>query len=127
MKTAILKLPSEVNADSVEELEAATKFDTSAFGSDVKTTEFHLNDVSKAASITENNIVLWDISAENAKSIFTIQLEGKNNPKFTMGKWNPHQNCNQVFINRNVLFSHIKFCFFKSLLLCNFIRKIIIS
>lgn len=96
MKTSILKLPTETSTDTIEELKAVTKFDTSAFGSDVKTTEFHPNDEGKASSVTENHVVLWDVTTEEAKSILTIQLEGKNSPKFTTGKWNPHQNCNQV-------------------------------
>lgn len=98
MKTAIFKLPEPANADTIEELTPVTKLDTSQFGNDVKTTEFHPSDDRKAASVTESHVVLWDIAGEDAKSIMNIQLEGKNSPKFTMGKWNPHQNCNQVVI-----------------------------
>lgn len=96
MKTAILKLPVEENISSVEELKTITNFDTSTIGCDVKTTEFHPNDENKAVSVIENQVVLWDIAREDARSVLNIQLEGKNSPKFTTGKWNPHQNCNQV-------------------------------
>lgn len=98
MKTAILKLPATENIDNIDNLEVVTKFDTTSFGTDIKTTEFHPCEEIKAASVTENQIVLWDISGEAAKSIINVQLEGKNSPKFTTGKWNPHQNCNQVSI-----------------------------
>lgn len=96
MKTSIFKLPEVENNETIENLEVITKFDTSTFGTDIKTTEFHPNDSSRAVSVTDNQIVMWDISESNAKSIINISLEGKNNPKFTNGKWNPHQNCNQV-------------------------------
>lgn len=96
MKTAILKLPAAENSDNIENLEIVTKFDTSNYGSDIKTTEFHPTDEHKAVSVTDNQMVYWDISGEIAQNILSIQLEGKNSPKYTTGKWNPHQNCNQV-------------------------------
>lgn len=96
MKTAILKLPSTENSDNIENLEVVTKFDTTNYGTDVKTTEFHPTDEQKGVSVTDNQVVFWDISSEVAKSVLAIQLEGKNSPKYTTGKWNPHQNCNQV-------------------------------
>lgn len=96
MQTAILKLPSTENSDSIENLEAVTNFETGNYGSDVKTTEFHPTDEGKAVSVTDNQVVFWDISGENGKCILAVQLEGKNSPKYTTGKWNLHQNCNQV-------------------------------
>lgn len=100
-KTAILKLPEIENPNDIESLEIVTSFDTKEYGNDIKTTEFHPNDVTKAASVIENNIVLWDISEATATCIRRIQLDGKHNPKFTTGKWNPHQNCNQVVVFKN--------------------------
>ncbi|CAG9771069.1 unnamed protein product [Ceutorhynchus assimilis] len=94
-KTAILQLPDTENPDNIENLEILTKFDTSQYGSEIKTTEFHPNDPAKVASVIDNNIILWDVSETDAKPIKSFQLEGKHNPKFTTGKWNPHQNCNQ--------------------------------
>lgn len=96
MKTAILKLPETENPNTIEDLEVATKLDTSLFGNDIKTTDFHPTESNKAVSVTENQVILWDVSGTEGKNILNIQLEGKNNPKFTTGKWNPHQNCNQV-------------------------------
>lgn len=98
MKTAIYQIPENENLDDIDNLEVVTSFDTFSFGTDIKTTEFHPNEDNKAISLTDTNVVLWDISESNAKSIINIVLEGKNSPKFTNGKWNPHQNCTQVFI-----------------------------
>lgn len=92
----MFKLPEAENTETIESLEVVTKFDTSSFGTDIKTTEFHPSDATKAVSVTDNHLVVWDISEDTAKSIISISLDGKNNPKFSNGKWNPHQNCTQV-------------------------------
>lgn len=108
MKTAILKLPATENSDNIENLEIITKFDTSNYGSDIKTTEFHPTDEHKAVSVTDNQVVYWDISSEAALNILNIQLGGKNSPKYTIGKWNPHQNCNQVSRSPNKFYKYFK-------------------
>lgn len=94
MKTAILKLPEVENPNEVESLEVVTKFNTEKHH-EIKTSEFHPSDPNRMVSVTENNLILWDISDVEAKAVSSIALEGKNSPKFTTGKWNPHQNCNQ--------------------------------
>lgn len=96
MKTAILNLPDIENYDHIENLKILTKFNIDSLGTDVKTTEFHPCDANKAASVTDNHVILWDISTSEAQNLLSVTLEGKSNPKFTTGKWNPHQNCNQV-------------------------------
>lgn len=98
MRTAIFKLPETENPDAIDDLEVVTNFDTSSYGTDLKTTEFHPSENNKAVSLTDTHVVLWDISDSEAKSIINITLEGKNSPKFTNGKWNPHQNCTQVLL-----------------------------
>lgn len=96
MKTAIFKIPENENPEAIDNLEIITKFDASCYGTDIKTTEFHPNESNKAVSLSDTHIILWDISEKDAKSIMNIMLEGKNSPKFSNGKWNPHQNCTQV-------------------------------
>lgn len=96
MKTAILQLPETKNIDNIENLEILTKFNEKLLGTDTKTTEFHPTDEAKSMSVTDNQVILWDISSSEAQNIMNITLEGKNNPKYTTGKWNPHQNGNQV-------------------------------
>nr|CAH7754926.1 unnamed protein product [Callosobruchus chinensis] len=95
MKSDILKIPETENPDTTENLDVVNTLDTSSFGNDVKTTEFHPTEENKSVTVTDSHVVLWDISESAGKSILNITLEGKNNPKFTTGKWNPYQNCNQ--------------------------------
>lgn len=98
IKTGLYRLPEIENRDRVENLELITEFDTGQYGNEVKTTEFHPIDENKGVTVMENHTVLWDVSEKKAKEVLTVHLTGKNNPKFTTGKWNPHQNCNQVII-----------------------------
>ncbi|XP_022907287.1 EARP-interacting protein homolog [Onthophagus taurus] len=95
IKTAILKLPETTNSNQIETLNVLVNIETPLNCGDVKATEFHPVEENKAISLCENHCFLWDLSDDVAKSILTIGLEGKSNPKFTTGKWNPHQNCNQ--------------------------------
>ncbi|KAI4466508.1 wd-repeat protein [Holotrichia oblita] len=95
IRTSILKVPQDVNSDQIENLDVVVNFSTELLESDVKTNEFNPLDETKSITVCENQVTLWDISESEAKSILNINLEGKNNPKFTTGKWNPHQNCNQ--------------------------------
>ncbi|KAL3278317.1 hypothetical protein HHI36_013648 [Cryptolaemus montrouzieri] len=93
MKSHILKLPDKYDSNIIENLEVANKLEIAS--NDIKTTEFHPTNESRAISVTENKIVLWDLQDINSKCISEIQLENKNGLKYSMGKWNPHQNCNQ--------------------------------
>ncbi|GJQ80746.1 hypothetical protein Trydic_g9338 [Trypoxylus dichotomus] len=77
IRTSILTVPEESNPDQIETLEAIVSFP------------------SKLLKVCENQTCLWDTTESEAKSILNIDLEGKNNPKFTTGKWNPHQGYNQ--------------------------------
>lgn len=106
MGTAILKFPQNESRDIIEDLEVVTRFDSASLGSDVKTTEFHLSQTNKVASVTDNQVVLWDVSETEAKAITNMALEGKNSPKFTTGKWYPHQNCNEVMVIIQICKNH---------------------
>lgn len=96
IKTSILKIPEESDPDQIGNLDVVVDFPSELLDGDVRTTEFHPTDENKCITVSDNNISLWDVSESNAKNILNVNLEGKNNPKFTTGKWNPHQNCNQV-------------------------------
>lgn len=115
MKSAILKLPKDDISDQIENLDILVDFDTANFGSEVKTIEFHPSDETKSVCITDSQIVLWDITGSSLKCALNVVLEGKNNPKFTIGKWNPHQNCNQVLILNDILNFSFKIFFCYSL------------
>ncbi|XP_065171436.1 EARP-interacting protein homolog [Atheta coriaria] len=94
--TCLLKLPEVENSEQIESLEVQNTFDLSSYDDDIITNEFHPIDESKCATVTGNQVVLWDISAQDSKQILNVNLESKGNAKFTIGKWNPHQNCNQI-------------------------------
>ncbi|PSN32600.1 Protein TSSC1 [Blattella germanica] len=107
MKSAIWKLPSfddscnddtqdhqEVN--ELEALELICQLDTESYGQDVKITCFHPTEGSKAATVVDNKFLIWDLNnGRSAKEIHSGVLEGKGQPRFTTGKWNPHHGCSQ--------------------------------
>ncbi|KAG5881139.1 hypothetical protein JTB14_020842 [Gonioctena quinquepunctata] len=66
MKTSIRKLPENENRDVIENLEIVTTLDIANFGNDIKTTEFHPTESNTAISLTDTQIVLWDISESEA-------------------------------------------------------------
>ncbi|KAJ9601626.1 hypothetical protein L9F63_000234 [Diploptera punctata] len=117
MKSAIWKLPvtSEDAIDEVSEnrdvnellaLEQVCQLDTQSHGQDVKVTCFHPTDGSKVASVVDNKFLIWDLNPGGApKEIHSGILEGKGQPRFTTGKWNPHHGCSQ-FVTAND--SHIR-------------------
>lgn len=84
MKASLWKFPD--NSDS--DLEMLSDFDTKDHGSDIKTISFHPNNESQIAIVIDNKILVWDI-IESSKLSTTITMEGKGQPKFTTGKWNP--------------------------------------
>lgn len=112
MQSAIWRLPLQVDGvpDEVAEcggmsdlpaLELVCQLDTEPHGQDVKVTCFHPTDGSKAASVVDNKFVIWDLNhRDTAKVVQSGVLEGKGQPRFTTGKWNPHHGCSQ-FVTAN--------------------------
>ncbi|XP_069676668.1 EARP-interacting protein homolog isoform X1 [Periplaneta americana] len=112
MKSAVWRLPlrDDTAEDEVAErgsvnelpaVELVCQLDTEPFGQEVKVTCFHPTDGSKAASVVDNKFVVWDLDHGNtAKAIHSGVLEGKGQPRFTTGKWNPHHGCSQ-FVTAN--------------------------
>ncbi|XP_066999676.1 EARP-interacting protein homolog [Anabrus simplex] len=79
----------------VPPLEQLCMLDTEPYGQDVKVTVFHPTDGSRAVTVVDNHCLLWDLAQDNSKLVSNICLEGKGQPRFTTGKWNPHHNCTQ--------------------------------
>lgn len=52
-----------------------------------------MSEANRLAVVVDNSVVLFDI---NGSLVNHIQLEGKGHLKFSGGKWNPHQNGEQV-------------------------------
>ncbi|CAL7944372.1 unnamed protein product [Xylocopa violacea] len=103
MKGALWKLPElKEYTNNVENLEKLADIDTTPYGTDLKTIAYHPMDSTKAVSVVDNNFVLWNL-ADNGPQASTIgTLASKGQPRFTNGKWNPHNGCNQfVTLNEN--------------------------
>ncbi|XP_046609070.1 EARP-interacting protein homolog [Neodiprion virginianus] len=103
MKGAIWKLPlTETDAHEIQKLENAAEIDTTTYGSDLRIITYHPTDGTKIVSVVDNNFVLWDLAASAPKAVTQGTLASKGQPKFTTGKWNPHNTCNQfVTLNDN--------------------------
>ncbi|XP_074640938.1 EARP and GARP complex-interacting protein 1-like [Tubulanus polymorphus] len=105
MKAALWRIPTDFDATINDEnssashsLEKLSQIGVSDSG-DAKCTIWHPGgDGSQLISLVDNNIYLWDIneSGEHTQMISSGTLDGKGQPKFTTGQWNPHHNCNQV-------------------------------
>ncbi|XP_063226400.1 EARP-interacting protein homolog [Bacillus rossius redtenbacheri] len=101
MRSTIWRVPQQPEAgEAPASLEQLAQLDTEKLGRDVRITAFHPSDGSRAVSVVDNHFVLWDLSAGDGKEVCSGLLEGKGQPRFTTGKWNPHQNCSQ-FVTAN--------------------------
>ncbi|XP_076643202.1 EARP-interacting protein homolog isoform X1 [Halictus rubicundus] len=103
MKGAIWKFP-ELNeyTNDVENLLKLADIDTTPYGTDLKTIAYHPTDSTQAVSVVDNNFVLWDLGNNGPQVITCGTLASKGQPRFTNGKWNPHNGCNQfVTLNEN--------------------------
>lgn len=97
MKTMLFKLPEEdksheLNYGEQENLIPLCELNTGEHLGDIKTTEFNTVDANKCATVIDNHILFYDIGDKACTETLKITLEGKSNPKFTTGKWYPHQN-----------------------------------
>ncbi|KAH0534316.1 EARP-interacting protein homolog [Cotesia glomerata] len=102
MKGALWKLPDEQNfTNDIESLNKVADIDTTVHGNDLKTVIYHPMEGSKAVAVVDNHFVLWDLNGTPQHStIGTLATKGQ--PRFTTGKWNPHNGCNQfVTLNDN--------------------------
>ncbi|KAJ8672709.1 hypothetical protein QAD02_003969 [Eretmocerus hayati] len=101
MKGALWKIPSSHDCNDIVPLEKLADIDTTAHGIDLKTITYNPTDGAKAVSVVDNNFVLWDINFK--PQVVTVgTLSSKGQPKFTNGKWNPHNSCNQfTTLNEN--------------------------
>ncbi|CAH1255268.1 TSSC1 [Branchiostoma lanceolatum] len=105
---AVWRIPSEFDASandaqddasaSAQALELLCHLDDGNHSNMVSTVWEPAGDGKKLISLTENNILMWDldVSSSQAKLSSSATLEGKGNPKFTAGRWNPHHNCTQM-------------------------------
>nr|XP_018906713.1 PREDICTED: protein TSSC1 [Bemisia tabaci] len=96
MGSSLWRLPNDDGtSESLLPLEKVCDFDFLSHGPEVKVTAFHPTDQTKLASVVENKILLWDLGKNSAKLTSETVMEGKGQPKFYSGKFNPQQSGSQ--------------------------------
>ncbi|KOX76307.1 Protein TSSC1 [Melipona quadrifasciata] len=103
MKGALWKLPElKEYTNDVESLKKLADIDVTPHGTDLKTIAYHPMDSTKAVSVVDNKFILWDLTDNGPQATTSGTLASKGQPRFTNGKWNPHNGCNQfVTLNEN--------------------------
>lgn len=105
MLAAIWRVPTDSLSAAGEEsisnappLQLMTSVDSSSFG-EVRSFIWHPSgERSTFIVLADSHIVMYDLesSGTSAKVTSSSLLEGKSQPKFSAGKWNPHHNCVQI-------------------------------
>lgn len=103
MKGAIWKMPELPEfTNDIEHLNKVAEIDTTSHGVDLKTIAYHPTDSTKAVAVVDNKFILWDLHNSGPQASTSGILASKGQPRFTNGKWNPHNGCNQfVTLNEN--------------------------
>ncbi|XP_063982671.1 EARP-interacting protein homolog [Diachasmimorpha longicaudata] len=108
MKGALWRLPDISQNDGVirndmeNSLEKLADLDTTPYGNELKTIVYHPVDGGKAMAVVDNKFVLLSLDEASPQVSTVGTLAGKGQPRFTTGKWNPHNGCNQfVTLNEN--------------------------
>ncbi|XP_071447895.1 EARP-interacting protein homolog [Hetaerina americana] len=113
MHAAIWRIPETTEEGSGNEgydpcsaalptLDQLSLLETNEYGKDVLCTVFHPTEGNRVVSVVDNHFILWDLGegCSSAKAITHGVLEAKGQPKFSAGKWNPHQSFTQ-FVTAN--------------------------
>uniref|UniRef100_A0A182UJ44 EIPR1-like beta-propeller domain-containing protein n=1 Tax=Anopheles melas TaxID=34690 RepID=A0A182UJ44_9DIPT len=90
METALLTLPQSLEPKDGEEqeflaFENVEKLATEGYGVEIRTTEFHPTDANQLACVVDGKIVLF--SRAEAATRVVAEINAKNVPKFTTGRW----------------------------------------
>ncbi|XP_015600749.1 EARP-interacting protein homolog isoform X2 [Cephus cinctus] len=103
MKGALWKLPNvKDDTNEILQLDKISDIDTTPYGNELQIIAYHPMDATKAVSVVDNNFVLWDLTNTCPQVVTVGTLSTKGQPRFTTGKWNPHNGCNQfVTLNEN--------------------------
>lgn len=70
MKTAIYRLPdlsSDIESKEFLQFESSEILNTETYGSDIKTTEFHLTDNNLLATVIDNKVLLHERTASDTR------------------------------------------------------------
>lgn len=95
MKTALHRLPdfSQENKE-IFDFKSTEILETENYGNIIRTTEFNKADSNLLATILEDKILLHERA--EAKTRMIAEINAKNAPKFTTGKWSQHHQGNQL-------------------------------
>lgn len=96
MKTALYKLPDFTDTTENKEFfnfESTEFLDIDSNGNDIKTSEFHTSDPNLLATVLDEKILLHERTPAQTRVI--AEINSKNAPKFTTGKWSEHHQGNQ--------------------------------
>ncbi|RZF41829.1 hypothetical protein LSTR_LSTR005291 [Laodelphax striatellus] len=100
MKSALWRMPEASPGDASTPLEQLCLFDTAQYGTQVKVTAFHPTETEQAATVVDNNVLIWDVGEATPRLTYKVAFEGKGHPRFTTGKWN-HQQVSSQFATAN--------------------------
>lgn len=97
MQTALLKLSSHHNQSDNQHdflsFESSEIIETEEYGKEIKTTEFHPTDPNLLGTVIDNRILIYNRG--EAKTRIAGEINLKNSPKFSNGKWSQHHQGNQ--------------------------------
>ncbi|XP_011296692.1 protein TSSC1 [Fopius arisanus] len=88
--------------DAEKNLVKLGDIDTTPYGNELKTIIYHPMDGAKAVAVVDNKFALVTLDEASPQFSTVGTLAGKGQPRFTTGKWNPHNGVNQlVTLNEN--------------------------
>ena len=96
MKTALYTLPESLDTIENQEFlqfDQTEILDTEQYGSEIKTTEFHPTERNLLATVIDGKILLHERT--NSKTRVIAEINAKNAPKYSTGKWSQHYQGNQ--------------------------------
>lgn len=96
MKTALYELPESLDIVDNKEFMTFSNteiLDTESYGTEIKTTEFHPSDRNLLATVVDEKILLHERTESQTRIV--TEINSKNSPKFTTGKWSQHHQGNQ--------------------------------
>ncbi|ELT94083.1 hypothetical protein CAPTEDRAFT_182296 [Capitella teleta] len=102
MRGMLWKVPEEfdtsLNDDNatVQSLQPLASLYSADHG-DLKALMWHPSgDTQRLITLADNHILSWELDGPDARVSSATPLEGKGQPRFTTGAWNPHHNSSQI-------------------------------
>lgn len=99
MKTALHRLPNFNDCEENTEIfdfKSSELIETETFGNIIRTTEFNKLNSNLLATVLDDKILL--LERAEAKTRIIAEINSKNAPKYTTGKWSQHHQGNQLIV-----------------------------